>query len=189
MNEEKARKDAIALWRSRGRLDNVVIEALYGAYGPMVLRCSKKILRDEALAVEARNDIFVKVLEKRHVLKNLGLSSFFYKTTTNHCLNMIRNGKHSLEIPADDLVMKIATADIQPRWQALLSLQGIFKDHWDEIRVLGVYNLVDGLTNEEIGKQLGLSEGAVRYRLRKLRRSLKRMEAPSAPIPRQKDER
>ncbi len=45
------------------------VEFLYRKYGPMVLRRCRRLLRDEDLALDAMQDVFVRVLQRRGRLK------------------------------------------------------------------------------------------------------------------------
>ena len=63
----------------------------YTAYGPMVLRRCRALLRDDEDALEASQEIFVKLLEKFDRLDlESSPSSLLYRMATNHCLNRLR---------------------------------------------------------------------------------------------------
>ena len=66
------------------------VEAFYSRYGPMVLRRCRKLLKDEEKAMDAMQEVFVKVLLNKKRLKNQYPSSLLFRIATNVCLNIIR---------------------------------------------------------------------------------------------------
>jgi RNA polymerase sigma-70 factor (ECF subfamily) len=46
----------------------VDIEAYYRRYAPMVLRRCRRLLRDEEEAVDAMQDVFVRMMQRREVV-------------------------------------------------------------------------------------------------------------------------
>ena len=71
--------------------DALDVEALSHRYGAMVLRRCRRLLRDEDDALDACQDVFVRVLERRERLDGLYPSSLLYRIATNVCLNRIRD--------------------------------------------------------------------------------------------------
>jgi len=57
----------------------------------MVLRRCRQLLRDEEEALDACQDVFVRIIEKRRRLRADYPSSLLYRITTNVCLNRIRD--------------------------------------------------------------------------------------------------
>ena len=71
------------------------VEALYAKYGPTIYSRCRRLLRDSAQAEDATQDVFLKVL--KHLAsapKDEAALPWIYRITTNHCLNLIRDGKH-----------------------------------------------------------------------------------------------
>ena len=69
------------------------VEQLYRQYGPMVIRRCRQLLRDEDQALDAAQDVFVRLLERRMRLRDDYPSSLLYRMATNLCLNRIRDAK------------------------------------------------------------------------------------------------
>ena len=82
------------------------VEILYEKYGSMVLRRCRRLLRDEDRAMDAMQDVFVRVLQRRDRLKATYPSSLLYRIATNVCLNRIRDQR--LDLPGDEVLMHIA---------------------------------------------------------------------------------
>ena len=151
------------------------VEILYEKYGPMVLRRCRRLLRDEDRALDAMQDVFVRVLQRGDRLKAIYPSSLLYRIATNVCLNCIRDQR--LDLPGDEELMHIAgMEDPEPRLDARAMLDRLFARHRDSTRTIAVLHFVDGLTLAEVAQEVGMSVSGVRKRLRGLRDSLKKLE-------------
>ena len=151
------------------------VEILYQKYGPMVLRRCRRLLRDEDCAMDAMQDVFVRVLQRGDHLKAIYPSSLLYRIATNVCLNRIRDQR--LDLPGDEVLMHIAgMEDPEPRLDARAMLDRLFARHRDSTRTIAVLHFVDGLTLAEVAQEVGMSVSGVRKRLRGLRESLEKLE-------------
>ena len=74
-------------------------EMLYEKYGPMVLRRCRRLLRDEDRALDAMQDVFVRVLQNQGRLHATYPSNLLYRIATNVCLNRIRDQRW--DMPGD----------------------------------------------------------------------------------------
>ena len=158
------------------------VESLTEKYGPMVLRRCRQLLRDEQEALDACQDVFVRVIEHRRTLDARYPSSLLYRIATNVCLNRIRDRKRSAAASAtaideDERVHEIACAGApHGNSDARLLLDWLFDRHPESSRTIALLHYVDGLTLEQVAAEIGLSVSGVRKRLRRLRRSLTEME-------------
>jgi len=158
-----------------GALD---VEALSQRYGPMVLRRCRQLLRDEDAAMDASQDVFVRLLERRERLEARYPSSFLYRIATNVCLNRIRDQKRR-PTTDDDVLLTIASAETPgAREEAMVMLDRLFGRHPVSSRTIALLHHLDGLTLEQVAEVVGLSVSGVRKRLRGLRLTLKEMETP-----------
>jgi len=154
-------------------------------YGPMVLRRCRRMLQDEGEAMDACQDVFVRIMERRERLNGLYPSSLLFRMATNICLNRIRDrrrrpeGHRAAEVHGEaDLLHQIACAS-EPAGQsdARLLLDRLFGRHPESSRTMAVLHYVDGLTLEAVAAETGMSVSGVRKRLQRLRGTLKAMEA------------
>lgn len=151
------------------------VEMLYQKYGPMVLRRCRRLLRDEERALDAMQDVFVRVLQRQDSLKATYPSSLLYRIATNVCLNRIRDER--LDMPGDEVLIHIAgMEDPEPQLDARSILDRLFAKEKESTRTIAVLHFVDGFTLEEVAKEVGMSVSGVRKRLRGLRASLKDLE-------------
>ncbi|MBQ7620211.1 MAG: sigma-70 family RNA polymerase sigma factor [Treponema sp.] len=152
---------------------------LYQKYGPMVLRRCRAILKDEEKALDAMQDVFLRILESKDKIKN-ACASLFYVTATRVCLNKIKSDKLRSG-PDFEKVAQFMADDFseteKEKIDAALAIEKIFekRDHKDSL--IATLHFVDGLTLEETAEEIGMSVSGVRKRIRELQKySLKLME-------------
>lgn len=154
------------------------VEDCYQRYGPMVLRRCRQLLKQEALAVEAMQDVFVQLVRRQQRIEDRGLSSLLYRMATNTCLNLLRSRRRRPEDADTDLVGRIAMA---PELSgglagARLTLERVFAGQPSSTRAMAVLHLVDGYTLEEVAGHFEMSVSGVRKRLRTLRAHVRELE-------------
>lgn len=153
------------------------VENLYVRYGPMVLRRCRTLLRDEERALDAMQETFVLLLRNASRLHEGSPSSLLLRMATNVCLNALRSASRRPEDPIDELVQGIAkAADAESRSLAGLILSRLFSRTPESSRAIAVMHLVDGMTLEEVAREVGMSVSGVRKRLRNLQEALGQMQ-------------
>jgi RNA polymerase sigma-70 factor (ECF subfamily) len=153
------------------------VETYYRRYGPMVLRRCMHLLKDEQAAVDAMHDVFVLLLRHQARLRSEAPAGLLLRISTNVCLNRLRSSSRRPESREDALLLNIAsTAEPEAASVARLLLGRLFASELDSTRALAVLHLVDGLTLEEVAREVKLSVSGVRKRLAKLRARLTLLE-------------
>jgi RNA polymerase sigma-70 factor (ECF subfamily) len=154
------------------------VERLCERYGPMLYRRCLRLLRDEDEAMDACQDVFVRVLERRSRLDARHPSSLLYRIATNLCLNRIRDRRRRDAVTGDgELLERIASAeDGESATGARLLLDRLFGRQPESSRTIAVLHYLDGLTLEQVAEAVGLSVSGVRRRLRMLRLGVQAME-------------
>jgi RNA polymerase sigma-70 factor (ECF subfamily) len=153
------------------------VEALYERYGPMVLRRCRQLLANEEEAVDAAQDVFVRLCQAQERTEVDHPSSFLYVTATNLCLNRIRDRNRRSETSDETLLHRIAERDdTEQRVAALSTLARLFNRSPQSSRTIATLHYVDGLTLEETASVVGMSVSGVRKRLRALRKTLSGIE-------------
>jgi RNA polymerase sigma-70 factor (ECF subfamily) len=159
------------------------VGALCRRYGSMVLRRCRRLLRNEAEALDACQDVFVRLIEQRGLAVRYP-GTLLFRMATHVCLNRIRDrgrrpdGHYAdPDGEADDRLYRIACA-VEPGGQveARLLLDRLFGRHPESSRTMAVLHYVDGLTLDEVAAITGMSVSGVRKRLRGLRETLKEMD-------------
>jgi RNA polymerase sigma-70 factor (ECF subfamily) len=174
-----SRGSGVTLFRSewKKRLESMDVEKLYERYGPMVMRRCRRLLADESEALDATQDVFVRLCQAGERVRMKHPSSFLYVTATNVCLNRIRDRARHGETGDDRLLHGIATMDhTEERVGALSTLTRLFRQSPQSSRTIAILHYVDGLTLEETAREIGMSVSGVRKRLRALRETLARIE-------------
>lgn len=149
------------------------VEAYYTQYGPMVLRRCRRLLQNEDSAVDAMQDTFVQLLRYSERLEHEAPSSLLYRMATNVCLNKLRSSSRKPEDIGTDLLHQIACADLpENRFIAANLIGKLFSKHQESTRTIAVLHLLDGMTLNEVAKEVGMSVSGVRKRLRPLKGQL-----------------
>jgi len=153
-----------------GGFMNINVEELYIMYGPMVLRRCRMLLRDEDLALDAMQDVFVNLISNSGKIENTHPSGLLYRIATNICLNIIRSKKRHPETVDNDIIGYIADySDPADTVAADDLLDSIFRDEKSSTREIAVMLYVDGMTLEQTASHCGLSVSGVRKRMRVLK--------------------
>ena len=146
------------------------IEALYTQYGPMVLRRCRTLLKDENRALDAMQEVFVKVLEKKNVLDATAPSSLLYTIATNHCLNCIRDDKRrNVSFISESIDDVRDGSDLEHNVLDSILLDTIFEAEEVSTKTMAILHYVDRLTLEETAACMHMSVSGIRKRLRRLR--------------------
>ena len=145
----------------------------------MVLRRCRRLLRDEDEAMDACQDVFVRLLQQREELEVRYPSSLLYQIATHVCLNRIRDRKRRPTTSDEALLEAIASAeDPAAAREAGTVLDRLFRRHPPSSRTIAVLHYLDGLTLDQVAEVVGLSKSGVRKRLRNLRETLQDWETP-----------
>lgn len=156
---------------------DIDIEGYYRRYGPMVLRRCRRLLKDEELAVDAMQDVFVKLVRYEGRLDATAPVSLLYRMATNVCLNRIRTSRRRPETRDDELVARLADLEEpEERLSARSSLARLFGQERASTGTMAAMHLLDGMTLEEVAREVGMSVSGVRKRLRPLRDRLIELE-------------
>src|SRR6185436_1383508 len=134
-------------------------------------RC-RKLLRHDARAQDAMQDVFVSLLRHEERLDDTALSSLLLRMATNVCLNKLRTDRRHPEDRDEELLQRIAAAPVdsddgssESRTVAQNLLAKLFRSG-DPLaastRTIAVLHLVDGMTLEEVAREAGLSVSGVR---------------------------
>jgi len=148
----------------------VDVEQFYELYGPMVLRRCRRLLRDDQAALDAMQDVFVRVLRNQERLDDRAPSGLLFRIATQVCLNRLRHAKRHPEDSDQDLLLDIAaSSDNEERSAARDLLNRLFSREHVSTQTIAVLHLLDGLTLDEVAAEVGLSVSGVRKRLRPLK--------------------
>ena len=146
------------------------VEILYNRYGSMVYHRCLRILGNEQDARDAVQEVFARVMRHYGNFRSESSpSTWIIRISTNHCLNVIRNRKGrraKLQANKEDLQPTDAHGTRGFDGVERSQLVRLLLDRFDpEIQRLVIHYYIDGMTKEEIARQVGLSVPTVRKRL------------------------
>ena len=136
----------------------------------MVLRRCRSLLKNEEQALDAMQEVFVKVLQKADVLDDRAPSSLLYTIATNICLNELRKNRGRFVNDGNEMLEMIAGMDNHE--ELVLTghfLEQLFENEKETTKTMAVLHYVDGYTLEQTANMMEMSVSGVRKRLRGLR--------------------
>ncbi len=150
------------------------VEQLYRRYGDMVLGRCRSLLRNDAEAQEAMQEVFLRLHRYQDSFRGeASPTTYLYKITTTTCLNRMRTRRRKPEelydeppsIPCEDTMLtSTGTREL------LQQVMGLADEGTQQALI---HHYVDGMTHREVGEVLGISAAAVRKRISTFRNRLK----------------
>ncbi len=143
------------------------VSALYAKYGFFLLRRCRTILRDPALADDALQEAFVKVMRSGGAIREVDEPlRWLYRVVDHCCFDALRKRRRSVETPSDDEGesvhpgIAIETRDAVGRLVDPLSVVE---------RRIGLCLVVAGLSHGEIAEEVGVSRVTVNKKVQAIR--------------------
>ncbi len=138
----------------------------------MVLRRCRFLLGDEDRALDAMQEVFVKILRYGDRLTAEYPSALLYRVATNICLNMIRDEGRRPDHGGTDIDTVACMDDAEERVLSDDYMDFLFRGENLTTREMALMHYVDGMTLAEVARESGLSVSAVRKRLAGLKTRL-----------------
>ncbi|MFO0665487.1 MAG: sigma-70 family RNA polymerase sigma factor [Polyangiaceae bacterium] len=148
-------------------LSHDAVRQIHQQYGFLLRRRCLTFLRNPELAEDALQEAFLKLLrlggsftEAKEPLR------WLYRLIDHACLDQLRRGKRLRHAdPIDDVMLTHPNTDPTLRKEALEVLAELD----DESARIAIYAFVDGMTQDEIAHEVGLSRVSVNKRIAKIR--------------------
>lgn len=163
-------------------MDRALIEELYVRYAPMVLRRARMLLRSEAAAKDAVQEVFVRALRAGGAADGSAFraeaspATWLYRIVTNYCLNLLRDEARRAELWREHGEPFEEGRDGGRHGFARVALAQIFAAISPELREVASYYLIDEMTHDEIAELLGVSRRTVGHRIEELRAAVRDLE-------------
>ena len=155
------------------------VHGLYRRYGALVQGRARTLLRNDADAEDATQEVFLKLHRYRDGFRgDASPSTYIFKITTSVCLNRLRSRKRHPEDPVEELPPQPTTDSLLDTLAVRDLLDRLLGDEDERTRECVLYHYVDGMTHDEVGELLGISGAAVRKRIAAFKSSL-REDPPS----------
>lgn len=155
------------------------VTALYRRYGDLVIGRCRTLLRNEADAQDATQEVFLKLHRYRDGFRgDASPSTWIFRITTTTCLNRIRTRRRRPEDPVEELPPVSTTDSLLDALAVRDLLDRLLAAEDERTQSCVVYHYVDGMTHDEIGEILGISGAAVRKRIATFRAALRDAPPP-----------
>jgi len=156
------------------------IERLYREHGHVVMRRARELLRSDAEATDAVQDIFLSLLQRPGQLDGVTrITAWLYRATTHHCLNKLRDHRGRTRI----LGTLHPAAAVDSRAEMLARVRALLDRLPEPLGEVAVYHHVDGMTYDEIAAMLGCSRRQVGYLLERVHAIAAHEPAPTGAVP------
>lgn len=140
-------------------------EALYETFGPAIYRRCLKLLCNQAEAQDATQEVFVRACRHWESFAGDTPLPWLYQIASRHCLNKVRDSaRHAATL--DGLPFS-AEADLGAALVDRHLARQVLARFDEETSLVAVYSLVDGMSQEEVARALGLSRKTVGVKLRR----------------------
>lgn len=155
-----------------GGMPDLGLRELYERHAVHVHRRALYLLRDEADAWDATQEVFLKA--HGGLARFEGRSSpltWLLRITTHHCLNRLRAqkvrvGQGQIDAAHLDGERGLVAGSRGERSDRAVLLRGVLERFDAETQAMAVFHYVDEMTKEEVATQVGRSVPTVRKRLR-----------------------
>jgi len=144
---------------------------LHTSYYPMVHQICMGFLKgDEYVAADLTQEVFINIW--RSLDKFRGASSYktwIYRITMNTCLKYIRDNKVRQHAPIEEHIAIVTESKSTDHHQALYQAIG----QLNKVDRLIIMMVLDDLDYSEIAEVVGISEGNLRVKIHRIKKSLK----------------
>lgn len=145
---------------------DALLTQLFKLHSPMVFRRALGLLGNRAEAEEAMQEVFIKAMSAIESAREDDLTGWFYRMTTNHCLNRLRDQKRRRQL-LDEKVKPTVEAGVRPDHEAMLTLRWLLANADERQARVAVYVHLDGLQQSQIAELMGVTDRTVRNLLRR----------------------
>ncbi len=156
-------------------MDQASVETLYRRYGPTVLRRARSILRDDASAGDAMQEVFIRLLRREPELAEQSSPlAWLYRITTNYCLNLLRDSARRRALLREHVPGGEPSAGDDPTESRYLIAQLLDRLPL-ELCEIAVYHHVDRMSQYEIADLMKVSRRTIGNRLEEFQSLARRL--------------
>ncbi len=170
--------------RFQARLDSCAFEQLVSCYMKPAAGVARQILSDRALAEDAVQESFLRVIRKREqYIPGSPFSCWFYTIVRNVCVDMLRKCNREKET-IKQIAARCEPESPETNLPELSELLGVLERSDRDVLVL---RIVHGLGFRDVAAALGISEEAAKKRaqraLRRLRTKIRDLKSSPGTLP------
>jgi RNA polymerase sigma-70 factor (ECF subfamily) len=155
---------------------NARARELYRAHGAAVLARCRRLLRHTHAAEDATQETFVRVLKHLEgAPEDADARKWLYRIATNICLNELRRSKTVARFAVDAGLTEGTRAGSAEESLARRDLaRRVFTRLPEHVRAISILRHVDGMHDQEVASELGMSRRTVVYRLAAFKQGARR---------------
>jgi RNA polymerase sigma-70 factor, ECF subfamily len=145
------------------------VAALYRQHADVVYRRSLTLLGNQADAMDAVQEVYIKVLSARETFRgDSDPTTWIYRIATNHAINQLRRVRPVVHLDALPIEMHPHAATLEGATISRQMLQRLLTPLDDRDRSILFLHFFEGLDQGEVAEVLHISRRAVVKRLTKL---------------------
>lgn len=149
-----------------------LFDILYDRYSKKVFVKCNSLLRDQAKAEDAMQEIFIKVLLNLSKFnKKAKFSTWLYSITYNYCIDSIRKGKKRKSVSVDDVgeleELPDTIDDKRLLETNIIRLKEVLDKIPTEDKAILLMKYQDDMSIKDIGSALSKSESAVKMKIKR----------------------
>ncbi len=143
------------------------VSTLYRKYGAAIFSRCRRLLKDDAQAEDATQEVFVRVF--RHIETapdDAAALAWIYRISTNYCLNQLRDRGRQAEPTAPEDLPELVGGEVpEATWLDRDTASRLIHRAPEKLQEVAVLYYLDGLEQEQVAKTLGISRRTVINRL------------------------
>lgn len=141
--------------------EDEALARVFNTYSPMVMRRARRLMGSQADADEAVQEVFLRAMQHPEILQDeLDLVGWFYRVTTNHCLNRIRDAKRQREL-LNERVRPLLREQDESEPDGLWTLRALLANADEQQARCAAYIYIDELTYDQVASLMGISRRTV----------------------------
>nr|WP_321450592.1 RNA polymerase sigma-70 factor [uncultured Carboxylicivirga sp.] len=164
------------------RGDESAYKSLFLKYYAQLVVFARKVVIDDDLARELVQDVFVNFYEKRNEINiHTSLKAHLYQSVRNRCLNQIKHNKirreHHANIFAEKKDEEAYVEDKLQETELEHRIYSVVQTLPDQCKRIFEMSRFEGVPNQEIADQLGLSKRTIETQISKALKVLRKQLA------------
>ena len=161
---------------------NLFFEQLYERYADKVYRKCLSFVKDQARAEDFTHDIFIKLILRMGSFKETAkFSTWLFSITYNYCMDQLRVIKKEAEDALDDdIEVEDETEDYDEIEMEAQRLKRALESISADERSILLMKYQDDFSIREIADTFGLTESAVKMRLKRTKEKLRKLYVENA---------
>ena len=152
---------------------------LYERTGALVFNRCRIILRDDAEAEDAMQEVFLRIIKyKNHINENEITLAWLFRTAERCCFDRLKKQKRTKLLESAEIAQMVdicSDGNIAAQNDSKRIVLKYLGELPPKLAQLALMYFIDELPQDEIGKQLGWSRRTIGKKLKKLREKADRM--------------